>query len=685
MILNLIILFVLFLIFVFYQSMQILVLSKENFFKNIVKICSFLGVCLILFNICFNLYVYATLMNSKGIRGPDGIIGIDGKRGKTGICTASCGQQVCNKLVLDKVNDYLKSKNLKTMKNKFMINKIGKMCNSEKYLGFLNSEDPDKPNEKKLIEYIETTVLSWIDEILKFKLTGTKFLYTPEYEPSFFDIDNNPFNEIEKYDIWNWGEKYKFKPIIRQQCALKDNLPSVDSELELLYTNNYSHIFSTDSIPDKYGPDDTDENPCPFNQLGDDYTNPRDISNCFYDKDSKNTKLKLTTKPVWKKIENVNYKNEISFYNVEPVKIKNKEFFPVGTVWRGTSKKERNDKNTSLGPKKETILVCDRGGANLKPPDSFKKIWSNIDFKDDLDLIKTNPEKIIPNIFTIWRPLAPEGYISLGDYVTYGTEIPDKNKFRCIKEDLVESFDIAPTNVWTESGFKIKLKKSPSSDDEDYTLKSVSIFPIGISDKEEETKNLGHKKVSFIKNGGYNFFRTSDTSTHKPLEATIKSGRIIKPAAYNIVKTDDPDVPSTDLGVGWLGGKLRDSKYSVYTDLHYTPQGIITNMNNDNKYFIEHEPENNIYFISKPMGNNFGFLNANRIINDEDTWEIVDNTNDIKNLEEYQWKLVKIEKNDNSYNINISPVVNPIKYLTSDLELDMSSTHKWNLDPSTGI
>ena len=73
----------------------------------------------------------------------------------------------------------------------------------------------------------------------------------PEYDESFFDEHNSPFQEIKKYEIWDWGSEYKFKPIIRQQCSTKDNLPEVSSELELLYTNNYDLVFINKSIKDK--------------------------------------------------------------------------------------------------------------------------------------------------------------------------------------------------------------------------------------------------------------------------------------------------------------------------------------------------------------------------------------------------------------------------------------------------
>ena len=128
--------------------------SRGFFLNSVVDLFAFIAACLIIFNICLNIFVYASLINAK-TTGPKGINGIDGKKGKTGICTAYCGQQVCNKQIIDSINNYLESKNIKFMKNKFMIEKISKICNSDKYIGFLNSDSPHKPIEKDLISYIE--------------------------------------------------------------------------------------------------------------------------------------------------------------------------------------------------------------------------------------------------------------------------------------------------------------------------------------------------------------------------------------------------------------------------------------------------------------------------------------------------------------------------------------------------
>ena len=216
MILNIIIIFFLFLLYIINKNNGI----TRIFYDEFVKLLSFVA----LFNyfyICLNIFVYTSLLNSKGKPGPKGIQGIDGKKGNKGICTATSGQQVCNKNVIDSVNNYLESKNIKYVKNKFLLEKIAKICNSDKYIGFLNSGDLNKPIEKDLIIYVEKIVKDWIDIILKHEY-GKDFIMKAEYEPFF---DKNSPQEIKKNE--NEGEPYKFKPIIRQQCLINKIYQSV--------------------------------------------------------------------------------------------------------------------------------------------------------------------------------------------------------------------------------------------------------------------------------------------------------------------------------------------------------------------------------------------------------------------------------------------------------------------------
>lgn len=683
MILNLILLLVIFIIFIIYQSFIIVFSSSENGFKILVKLFALWGACLIFFNIFYNIYIYYSLMNSKGFRGPRGIQGKHGPTGNKGVCTANCGQKVCITLVYEDVNNYLKSKNLNKLNNEFMINKIKKICSSDKYLGFLNSGNTKKPNEKTLIEYIQGKTKKWIDEILKFS-NGEKFLNTSKATDSFFESNNTPFNIIKKYEIWDWGEPYKFKPITRIQYGDKENLPQIATDLDVIFTNEYDIIFYNTNNKAIYGPKD-----CPHNQLGPNFTNPRNISRCLYDDNTNTTITPSTTlsglsssqnnnssKPVWKRIEFIDYKNNISFYNVskEYLDTVNKglsnKYYQVGTIWRSTNNIYRTLNSKTIGPPKKTILVRDMGYDNLKPPTKFELIWSN-------KLKNLNIHNNLHNIISIWRPIPPDNYVSLGDYITDDYKEPSTHNFRCIKKDCVEEFSIDKEKIWDQSGYKVIVKDSSTSDNPIiHELKSISIYPIGISDKDDDIQNLGHKKITKIKTGGYNFFRASDSILNN---SSNEKCYVIKSSSYNISNSTDMNIPNNEYGIGWLGGSIRKAEYSVYKDLDspFTPQGIIYKEDNkDTKFFIEYNDQNNSYVILRKHNNGVQYLYTDDLVFKEHK-----DTNNYTNL---NWYIENVKNNgDNTYNICIK---------NNDYYLNYTNTFKkenscfeWKLLPSTNF
>ena len=68
----------------------------------------------------------------------------------------------------------------------------------------------------------------------------------------------------------------------------------------------------------------------------------------------------------------------------------------------------------------------------------------------------------------------------------------------------------------------------------------------------------------------------------------------------------------------------------------------------------------------------------------ENKWIKIDNTNTIKDNENYHWLINKVEKEDNSYKVTIQSKLND-NYLTEDLDLSESSSNIWIFLPSTGI
>ena len=121
----------------------------------------------------------------------------------------------------------------------------------------------------------------------------------------------------------------------------------------------------------------------------------------------------------------------------------------VGSVWRGSNNIYRNDKKENYGPEKNTILVS---GKNIKPPEDFIKIWTTE---------QSGCEGCLPpnSSFSVWRPIPPKGYVSLGDYIVEGDSKPPLDTIRCIPENCVQEIKIQnDTSIWNEKGFQKIIK-----------------------------------------------------------------------------------------------------------------------------------------------------------------------------------------------------------------------------------
>lgn len=53
---------------------------------------------------------------------------------------------------------------------------------------------------------------------------------------------------------------------------------------------------------------------------------------------------------------------------------------------------------------------------------------------------------------TFWRPVAPDGYVALGDVATYEWTAPSLDIIWCLRADLVKSADFEKTAIWMDQG-----------------------------------------------------------------------------------------------------------------------------------------------------------------------------------------------------------------------------------------
>ena len=621
---------------------------------------------LVFFHVFYILYIYFDLLKYRGQTGPKGIPGLRGKNGNPGECNTSCGKGLCYKNCIEKINKTLREKGIEEkFNNTFLATKINDLIQSEKYENAVNLS-----NEKEIIDYVVSTVDKWIILISSIPKKGKEFLTTEKAQPSMFDFLNpddkdaeydngnkeqNPFNEIKKYEIWSWANGYTFKPIVRRQCNSINEMPgTLPAPVNLVFSNNYVKDLSLIAIPpkNKWGPDN--EELCPFGQLGADYSNPRNIEFCYkYTENTQNIKME----PVWKKVEYTDFKLPISFFNLNSIKT-NRTFYPVGTVWRPKDSLNRDNFSDDIGPNKKTILVS---GANVKKIENYNLIWPR---NDSLG------SKLG---FFVWRGyFNDDDYVSLGDIVTNTRQEPEE--FYGISKKCLEEVDLVNEPIWTTKGYSMKEKPSIKSKVKETELKRhLSIWPIGMQDKTEEKKEFSSTKLNKYLGIGYNLFRANSSIDKKP---DIK-GYTIKSKCTLQIESKDKDTPSDELGVGWYSldkESQRKNEQSAFTKLGFTPTGIITNKEGETvqKLFIDFiqvvDTEDKYYAIRTQDGKDTKYFNDKgqpKILSN-----VLDKNDTVKN--DFKWDLQKVD-NDK------------VRLVSFNNSNNIFKNKNWDFFPSTGF
>ena len=179
--------------------------------------------------------------------------------------------------------------------------------------------------------------------------------------------------------------------------------------------------------------------------------------------------------------------------------------------------KDTGSKHTNEGPEKETILVS---GGDLKEPENYELLWSS----------KTKcPECQLKQV-QIFRPIAPEGYVALGDVaVKYNSTYKSNNKkttddlndllqIRCIPEKYLRKLKLG-NMVWRNNDFYYNKYSNYLNYTSQVAYKTnkqtaVSLWDAGNSNSGEEIRN--NYGVEIVEDGGYNLFRASQSYSLKP-------------------------------------------------------------------------------------------------------------------------------------------------------------------------
>jgi hypothetical protein len=163
-------------------------------------------------------YYYISLKNKVGPRGPRGPQGDVGEIGETGQCSVSCRNNSCQlgiqQKIIDTINELERSYGdpgdltVETdLRNPYIKEKIKAICNSIEY----QQMAPIKGVEA-LIKYLESI---WVDITTRlYNSGGVNYFRTIGAEYDWDWLDENPWDEFKKYDVYYWGMGKEYRPRI---------------------------------------------------------------------------------------------------------------------------------------------------------------------------------------------------------------------------------------------------------------------------------------------------------------------------------------------------------------------------------------------------------------------------------------------------------------------------------------
>jgi len=204
-------------------------------------------------NSVFNYYSYVSLGSKDGIRGNEGYPGIEGDKGDDAECDKDCKLKSFSLVILNKLNiEYNKILQVarkraieppRQIKNAYIIDTVKRICDSKQFKQVSQLKHPSK-----LLDYIGETFSKWIRIIAVADLSeGKKHfqdymeIYGEQREwEALIKAENNPFHEIEKYDIYYWGLDKEFHPIKLKSCLKTKKEEVIKKPIKAVKTNLYN-------------------------------------------------------------------------------------------------------------------------------------------------------------------------------------------------------------------------------------------------------------------------------------------------------------------------------------------------------------------------------------------------------------------------------------------------------------
>lgn len=474
-------------------------------------------------NTLINLYVYMTTKKRKGPIGEKGERGPDGDDGEEGNCDSNCKINLHLTTIMDDLNKHynnilnLKIKKTETplkIENKYIKDTLRRICESKQF-----KELSQTQNVIRVIKYIIEIFKKWISLLANAdKSEGKKHfkdymeIYGEQVQWEFItNPKNNPFNEIEKYDIFYWGLNKEFHPIKFKHCAAsnpnKSNLPIIadDNKVRVLETNLYKQT----------------------------YTDRKTGS-----------------------------KKSLSVWLTSPIKIEDETFYPIGSVFNPSHKPTSNKRYikqvgnynkpytneiilNNNGPAFSNIVISDKNKKFVRKPPakawSWKwndkktggkqsvSFWNAEDFQEDGELFRCFGSMTMPNHNMNNTPTQQLGR--------------DKVPVVCINDKILEEIPNNHTPIWNDKGSRGKYSSSAwaningsynlgyfqkgylkDNDRKSYKIKNEYMNDVPI----ETNKTITHNDTNLAKEVGfqipeYNFKRERKNSIFDLLDLVIES------------------------------------------------------------------------------------------------------------------------------------------------------------------
>ncbi len=422
---------------------------------------------------------------------------------------------------------------------------------------------------------------------------------------------DSPFEEIKRYDAWYWGANETGLPKLINQCNIEDSpTTQYKDQIKIKLTNDYTHIWnSSEARQIKCNSDGTHY----FHKLplGEPEINIYRPNN-YVDEAEENLFFK-NYKPVGYVCFKTNSSNQKTSVN---------DILPLGKRYDAIN---QNISAIKTGPKNLTILVS----GDIKPP---------IDFIEIVSLKRTEGFEKNRKKFTIWRPVAPSGYVTLGDIVDVGADSvkPDIHSIVCIPKSCIKEYKSTVIELFN-SNFNNKNKIKTDYDyaeckneivftDEtfNFTLHQISL-----------NENLYDNTTNIIKDLQFN----EKNELNKPLlkikrEELVKLKKLLEKNPND--KTIKKEITTQNQELNLLIKKIYDYK---------KPEGDSNNIN-----IQEEQDVNPIRFL--PFLKPYYFFRAKiNKSNDFEFYEIDDNKLLPNILEIEPYTIVKKEKNPIRYSI----------------------------------